>query len=141
MIRPPPRSTLIPYTTLFRSAQPALAAFSIVENVHGALAAPLLHTRYAEVFRPPGRKGKCRREQRHARDLGVTRRVQRRQISAHAGAEQRDRVAGGGTFDHGELTGDGQPLEIARREVQDVDAGTGGFQTLAEKERLVGRRP
>src|SRR2546430_12267120 len=33
MIRPPPRSTLFPYTTLFRSAE--LEAQGLIETIHG----------------------------------------------------------------------------------------------------------
>ena len=49
-------------------------------------------------------------------------------------------MAGGGAFHHGHLAADGHALEIARREVQDFNARAGGFQTLAEKDGLAGRR-
>src|SRR5438309_8541469 len=35
MIRPPPRSTLFPYTTLFRSASRAPGAGGLAQRVHG----------------------------------------------------------------------------------------------------------
>src|SRR5256885_9504558 len=39
MIRRPPRSTLFPYTTLFRSTQTRLTPEERVRNVHGAFSA------------------------------------------------------------------------------------------------------
>src|SRR3712207_6995031 len=43
MIRRPPRSTLFPYTTLFRSGAEAVAAFLMIGTVAGILLATLLN--------------------------------------------------------------------------------------------------
>src|SRR5262245_65338417 len=51
MIRPPPRSTLFPYTTLFRSALPALAHF-LFEHVD----AVLIGNRHVECRKDTDRK-------------------------------------------------------------------------------------
>src|SRR2546427_6626858 len=53
MIRRPPRSTLFPYTTLFRSPQPAgpggrVAGKSVVDAPHGALELELEEGRRSE---------------------------------------------------------------------------------------------
>src|ERR1035441_8653815 len=41
MIRPPPRSTLFPYTTLFRSHQPRVA--KLLQQGRGAVGGPIVH--------------------------------------------------------------------------------------------------
>src|SRR2546423_10148001 len=74
MIRRPPRSTLFPYTTLFRSLRHLVAAIqdweAVVEqaDVHGVV--PLLHARLAalpETWIPE--EGRERRSEEHTSEL------------------------------------------------------------------------
>src|SRR5256885_10360253 len=65
MIRRPPRSTLFPYTTLFRSARAALVAYrwpgnvrevaNVMERVALLTDAPVLTADRLELAAPPGR--------------------------------------------------------------------------------------
>src|SRR2546430_11556055 len=51
MIRRPPRSTLFPYTTLFRSVDPFTAGTSILDgDVKGQVASPPSSTRRATII-------------------------------------------------------------------------------------------
>src|SRR3712207_8114669 len=59
MIRRPPRSTLFPYTTLFRSAVPRAEGQRVAEQVAEHLHQPPLHAAHHEAGR--------RRFQRHRR--------------------------------------------------------------------------
>src|SRR3712207_7647033 len=79
MIRRPPRSTLFPYTTLFRSSGPARVARRL--SVHHALQARLAHLRPAWVrlldfpvrdlyaFQPDGSAGFESRSEEHTSEL------------------------------------------------------------------------
>src|SRR5438552_7653787 len=48
MLRPPPRSTLFPYTTLFRSTWPAIAWRSTTSATTSTISAPISSTRSEE---------------------------------------------------------------------------------------------
>src|SRR3712207_7022001 len=69
MIRRPPRSTLFPYTTLFRSERIPWALLRLVEDMPGRLPRPA----YGQTGRREGRRGWRKRErgdQRGARAGG-----------------------------------------------------------------------
>src|SRR3712207_8225647 len=68
MIRRPPRSTLFPYTTLFRSYMPETAGFTSRDTVFGMLKTPISLNRYTyangdplEYFDPDGQDRKSTR--------------------------------------------------------------------------------
>jgi len=111
-----------------------------VVNVHRAGAPPLLDARGTEALGPTAGKAEGGRQQHRSSHFGVARGIERREISAHAGADQRDRIPGGGAFHDRELAGDGEMLEIAGREVGSVHPCPGVFQPLTEVVGLGRRR-
>src|SRR5436305_11935490 len=71
MIRPPPRSTLFPYTTLFRSRRArrhprVLEALSVLQSAPGRCADGA-HLRAHRV--PRGRELRCERSEEHTSEL------------------------------------------------------------------------
>src|SRR2546422_9100152 len=54
MIRRPPRSTLFPYTTLFRSLRPKLHVAGLDDAAHGRLVLGIDDADHAEIFRLRG---------------------------------------------------------------------------------------
>ena len=112
--------------------QLAMTVLAIVVNVHRAGAAPFCDAYGAEALGPAPGKAESRREQHHASDFGVARGIERGEISAQAGTDQRDGTGGRGAFDDGELGGDGEVLEIAGGQVWNGDPRSGVFQALAE---------
>ena len=50
------------------------------------------------------------------------------------------RVAGGRAFDHAQLSADGEVLEIAGRQIGDVDEGAGGAQSFGKESGFARRR-
>src|SRR3989441_4262152 len=73
MIRRPPRSTLFPYTTLFRSRQPPVggrraAAEADDRERYGRGARPTLRSRGA-IRGPPDTRGRVRRSEEHTSEL------------------------------------------------------------------------
>src|SRR3712207_8141463 len=85
MIRRPPRSTLFPYTTLFRSAEPRGVAADLVEHheprppVVGAVLDALGHDRTAGLLEPGRRLGPGLGEHRVQRSEEHTSELQSRQ--------------------------------------------------------------
>src|SRR2546426_3198217 len=79
MIRRPPRSTLFPYTTLFRSVHPETAAKSqlangdvlLLESAYGTVRAPVWITPGVrpDVFAIPSGQGHKARSEEHTSEL------------------------------------------------------------------------
>src|SRR5690554_7015537 len=65
MIRRPPRSTLFPYTTLFRSLHVVLHVRHRVDQLHAELAAqPLLHDLHVQETEEPAAEAEAERHRR-----------------------------------------------------------------------------
>src|ERR1035437_131919 len=62
------------------------------------------------------------------------------EVAPQAASHQRHRVAGGREFDHAQLPADGEVLEIAVREIGDVDDRARGAQAFGEESGFAGRR-
>src|ERR1035437_5367406 len=113
--------------------EPALAVLAVVKDVNRAGCAPGIDRGDAHTLGPPGREAKGRRQQYHARHFRMPGGVERGEVASQAAADERHRVAGGGAFDHAQLAADGEVLEIAGREIGDVDQGTRGAQACGEE--------
>src|SRR5580658_5283690 len=70
----------------------------------------------------------------------MTRRVQRCQISAHAGSDQRHRLVEAHSLHHVQLCSDGQVPEITLRQVGDFKADSELTKSLLEEASLPGTR-
>ena len=118
--------------------EPAGAILAVVEDLDRAGVAPLGDGVGAHPFLPSAGKTERGSEQDDARDFGVAFRIERGQVSAHAAADQRDGLAGGGAFDHLQLGGEGEMFEIAIGQVGNIDGSAGVAQPLCEESRLAG---
>src|SRR2546428_2428230 len=70
MIRRPPRSTLFPYTTLFRSVGPAALLRDIDRGIHQDVAAVIEHRHHSTIATDPT-LGRNRRPQRDIARTGI----------------------------------------------------------------------
>src|SRR5436305_7860055 len=66
MLRPPPRSTLFPYTTLFRSGVDGAVDADLVADVEGRHASRRVHLRREQPRPRPLREAAQRRREDHA---------------------------------------------------------------------------
>src|SRR5438445_7361631 len=71
MIRPPPRSTLFPYTTLFRSHYVATASLAtgVYETINNFASLPPEHPTVFEYFRKDLNTVGCSRSEEHTSEL------------------------------------------------------------------------
>src|SRR3712207_7146197 len=69
MIRRPPRSTLFPYTTLFRSGLPRLRRADRGPRARDGLHVPRARLRRRLATRPAGRRDRPRRSEEHTSEL------------------------------------------------------------------------
>src|SRR5674476_259336 len=129
---------------IFHGAQddvvPALAVLGVVKDFDRAGCAPGIDRGGADAFGPAAREAKGRRQQYHARHFRMAGGVDGGEVAPHAAAHERHRLAGGRGFDHAQLPADGEVLEIAGREIGDVDEGARGAQAFGEESGFAGRR-
>src|SRR5689334_23754208 len=69
MIRRPPRSTLFPYTTLFRSFRTARTSSQCFVNFAEASIAPSVAASSAQTRTPPSTSSMCTRSEEHTSEL------------------------------------------------------------------------
>src|SRR2546430_8796134 len=83
MIRRPPRSTLFPYTTLFRSAARSLIGRTIANRLRPARIARGIHSRFARSW-SAGFRTRCRRQSASRREPPWSDRKSTRLNSSHS---------------------------------------------------------
>src|ERR1700693_6491872 len=70
----------------------------------------------------------------------MTRGIERREISSHAGADQRYWIAARGALNHGELPANRELLESAFRQVRDFETHSQLGEPFPKEAGLLGRR-